>query len=239
MEMAALRGVKGGLVFVSADDPSQHSSGQEQDQRWLAKQNCVPVLEPSDPQDAKDFTVYAFELSERHKQPVMLRTVTRVSHMRSGVKLGELVKLDREAKFDFEQFSYVVAGFDKMFYGREKEANEKIARMKVGVRLLASEQTRDDREGEGRRHSDGQTYNYVMDALVKLGAKDKVAVLKLGTSNPLPEGLIAKLLKSVEKVLVTEEPDPFVELHVKALAKDVNSKVRTLRADKRQATRRG
>jgi indolepyruvate ferredoxin oxidoreductase alpha subunit len=54
MEMAALRGVKGGLVFVSADDPSQHSSGQEQDQRWVAKQNCVPVLEPSDPQDAKD-----------------------------------------------------------------------------------------------------------------------------------------------------------------------------------------
>ncbi len=74
----------------------------------------------------------------------------------------------------------------------------------------------------------GQTYNYVMDALVKLGAKDKIAVLKLGTSNPLPEGLVSKLLKDVDKVLVTEEPDPFVELHVKALAKDVNPKCGTL-----------
>lgn len=225
LEMAALRGVKGGLVFVSADDPSQHSSGQEQDQRWVAKQNCVPVLEPSDPQDAKDFTVQAFELSERHRQPVMLRTVTRVSHMRSGVKLGELKKLDREAKFDFEQFSYVVAGFDKMFYGREKEANEKIARMAAEFdssplnRLVMS-----GKEKVGVIAA-GQTYNYVMDALVKLGAKDKVAVLKLGTSNPLPERLVSKLLKGVEKVLVTEEPDPFVELHVKALAKDANPKV--------------
>ncbi len=225
MEMAALRGVKGGLVFVSADDPSQHSSGQEQDQRWLAKQNCVPVLEPSDPQDAKDFTIYAFELSERHKQPVMLRTVTRVSHMRSNVKLGELKKLDREAKFDFEQFSYVVAGFDKMFYGREKEANEKIVKMKVEFDSSSlNKLTMTGKEKVGVIAT-GQTYNYVMDALVKLGAKDKVAVLKLGTSNPLPEGLVTKLLKGIDKVLVTEEPDPFVELHVKALAKDINPRV--------------
>jgi indolepyruvate ferredoxin oxidoreductase alpha subunit len=72
----------------------------------------------------------------------------------------------------------------------------------------------------------GQTYNYVMDTLIKLGAKEKVAVLKLGTSNPLPEGLISKLLKGVDKVLITEEPDPFVELHVKALAKDANPGVK-------------
>ncbi len=225
VEMAALRGVKGGLVFVSADDPSQHSSGQEQDQRWVAKQNCIPVLEPSDPQDAKDFTVQAFEISERHKQPVMLRTVTRVSHMRSGVKLGELKKLDREAKFDFEQFSYVVAGFDKMFYGREKEANLKIARMVLEFDISPLNRLMMSGKEKVGVIATGQTYNYVMDALVKLGAKDKVAVLKLGTSNPLPEGLVTKLLKGVEKVLVTEEPDPFVELHVKALAKDANSKV--------------
>jgi indolepyruvate ferredoxin oxidoreductase alpha subunit len=225
MEMAALRGVKGGLVFVSADDPSQHSSGQEQDQRWLAKQNCVPALEPSDPQDAKDFTVYAYELSEKYQLPVMLRTVTRVSHMRSNVKLGKLQKLEREAKFDFEQFSYVVAGFDRLFYGREREANEKIAKIKVefdSSPLNKLAMTGKEKVGV---IATGQTYNYVMDALVKLGAKDKVAVLKLGTSNPLPEGLITKLLKGVEKILVTEEPDPFVELHVKALAKDANPRV--------------
>jgi len=225
LEMAALRGVKGGLVFVSADDPSQHSSGQEQDQRWLAKQNCVPSLEPSDPQDAKDFTLYAYELSEKYRLPVMLRTVTRVSHMRSNVVLGKLQRLDREAKFDFEQFSYVVAGFDKLFYGREKEANEKIAKIMVDFDSSPlNKLTMSGKEKVGIIAT-GQTYNYVMDALIKIGAKDKVAVLKLGTSNPLPEGLISKLLKGVNKLLVTEEPDPFVELHVKALAKDVNPKV--------------
>ena len=225
MEMAALRGVKGGLVFVSADDPSQHSSGQEQDQRWLGKQNGVPVLEPSDPQDAKDFTVYAFELSERYRLPVMLRTVTRVSHMRSGVKLGELQKLDREAKFDFDQFSYVKAGFDKLFYGREREVNEKVVKVTeefetAPLNVLAMKG--DERVGV---IAAGQTYNYVMDTIVKLNAKDKVAVLKLGTSHPLPEKMVSKLLRGVEKVLVTEEPDPFVELHVKALAKDANPSV--------------
>jgi len=226
MEMAALRGVKGGLVFVSADDPSQHSSGQEQDQRWLAKQNCVPALEPSDPQDAKDFTVYAYELSEKYKLPVMLRMVTRVSHMRSNVKLGKLQKLNREAKFDFDQFSYVVAGFNKLFYGREKEANEKIAKIKEEFDTSPlNTLTMTGREKVGVIAT-GQTYNYVMDTLIKLGAKEKVAVLKLGTSNPLPEGLISKLLKGVDKVLITEEPDPFVELHVKALAKDANPGVK-------------
>ncbi len=225
MEMAALRGVKGGLVFVSADDPSQHSSGQEQDQRWLAKQNCVPALEPSDPQDAKDFTVYAYELSEKYKLPVMLRTVTRVSHMRSNVKLGKLQKLNRESKFDFDQFSYVTAGFDKLFYGREKEANEKIAEIKEEFNTSPLNKLVISGKEKVGVIATGQTYNYVMDALVKLGAKEKVALLKLGTSNPLPEKLVSKLLRSVEKVLVTEEPDPFVELHVKAIAKDANPSV--------------
>lgn len=225
MEMAALRGVKGGLVFVSADDPSQHSSGQEQDQRWLAKQNCVPALEPSDPQDAKDFTVYAYELSEKYKLPVMLRTVTRVSHMRSNVKLGKLQKLNRESKFDFGQFSYVTAGFDKLFYGREKEANEKIAEIKEEFNTSPLNKLVISGKEKVGVIATGQTYNYVMDALIKLGAKEKVALLKLGTSNPLPEKLVSKLLRSVEKVLVTEEPDPFVELHVKAIAKDANPSV--------------
>jgi indolepyruvate ferredoxin oxidoreductase alpha subunit len=220
MEMAALRGVKGGLVFVSADDPSQHSSGQEQDQRWLAKQNCVPALEPCDPQDAKDFTVYAYELSERHRLPVMIRTVTRVSHMRSGVRLGKLLRLNREAMFDFDQFSYVKAGFDKLFYGGERAANEKIARIREEFESSPlNKLTMAGGEKVGVV-AVGLTYNYVMDALVKLGAREKVAVLKLGTSNPIPERLVSTLLGGIDKVLVTEEPDPFVELHVKAIAKD-------------------
>lgn len=83
----SLRGVKGGLVFVSTDDPSQHSSRTEQDNRWLAKLNCVPVIEPSSPQEAKDYTRYGYDLSERVGLPVMIRTVTRLSHMLSLIHI--------------------------------------------------------------------------------------------------------------------------------------------------------
>ena len=83
------------MVIVSTDDPSQHSSRTEQDNRWIGKLNDVPIIEPSTPQEAKDFTKYSFELSERKKTPVMIRTVTRLSHMRSDVELGEIQKIDR------------------------------------------------------------------------------------------------------------------------------------------------
>ena len=129
MNPVSLRGVKGGLVFVSTDDPSQHSSRTEQDNRWLAKLNCVPVLEPSTPQEAKDMTRYALELSERVRLPVMLRTVTRLSHMRSDVALGPIEKPDRRAEFDWEGFSYRVSGFERLFR-RHRERHEKLDRVR-------------------------------------------------------------------------------------------------------------
>jgi len=137
LNLISLRGVKGGLVVVPADDPSQQSSGQEQDNRWLAKMNCVPVLEPSNPQDAKDCTRYAFELSERYRTVVMVRTVTRLSHMRSNVTLGPITKERREPEFDWEGFSYRVSGFDKLFR-REKELNEKLDRIRSGKKGFSS-----------------------------------------------------------------------------------------------------
>ena len=120
-----LRGVKGGLVLVSTDDPSQHSSRTEQDNRWLGRHNDVPILEPSSPQEAKDLTKYALELSEQVKLPVMVRTVTRLSHMRSDVELGEMERLDRKPAFDWDGFSYRVAGFEKLFR-RHRERHGKI-----------------------------------------------------------------------------------------------------------------
>jgi indolepyruvate ferredoxin oxidoreductase alpha subunit len=86
---ASYTGVKGGLVLVSADDPSQHSSQNEQDNRNYAKFAKVPLLEPADSQEAKDFVGLACELSERFDTPVILRTTTRISHSKSIVELGE------------------------------------------------------------------------------------------------------------------------------------------------------
>ena len=90
-------GVIGGLVLITADDPGMHSSQNEQDNRYMAKFAKVPLLEPTDPQEAKDFMIIAFELSERFEVPVLYRTTTRISHAKGVVKLGERVEVDPPA----------------------------------------------------------------------------------------------------------------------------------------------
>jgi len=186
LNLVSLRGVKGGLVFVSADDPSQHSSGQEQDNRWLAKQNCIPVLEPSTPQDAKDITRYAFELSEKVRLPVMVRTVTRLSHMRSDVALGPINRQHRKAEFDWEGFSYRVAGFAKLFY-REKELNEKLDLVKDELEKLSFNELKLNGDEKFGIMGVGFSFSYAIDAIRKLGMEDKIAYMKLASSHPLPE----------------------------------------------------
>ncbi|MBD3205284.1 indolepyruvate ferredoxin oxidoreductase subunit alpha [Candidatus Bathyarchaeota archaeon] len=222
-----LRGVYGGLVIVSTDDPSQHSSRTEQDNRWLGKHNDVPIIEPSSPQEAKEFTKYALDLSERVKLPVIIRTVTRLSHMRSDVELGSITKLNRDAEFDWEGFSYRVAGFEKLFR-RHKERHGKIDSVQYefdNLEFNVMEKKGNEKIGV---IGVGFASTYVKDAVDLLGLDGDIALLKLVTSNPIPEGLISKFLESLETVLIAEEVDPFVEIHVKALAKDVNPGVKIL-----------
>lgn len=216
-----LRGVKGGLVVVSTDDPSQHSSRTEQDNRWLGPHNDVPIIEPSSPQEALELTKFGLELSEEVKLPVLLRTVTRLSHMRSDVVLGEIQKLDRKPEFDWDGFSYRVAGFEKLFR-RHKERHGKID----AVQEIFETSKFNDLKLNGDEKLGiigvGFAHTYVKDALEGLGIEDDIAYLKLITIHPMPVKLVAKLIKSVDTVLIAEEVDPFIELMVTALAKDVN-----------------
>jgi len=227
VNLMSLRGVNAGLVFVSSDDPSQHSSGQEQDNRWLAKENNLPVLEPSSPEEAKELVKYAYGLSERVKLPVMLRTVTRLSHMRSDVVLGPISKDDRPVGFDWEGFSYRVAGFNNLFY-RERELNEKEDKTREEFEALTFNELKISGREKLGVIGVGFSFTYVMDALEALGAKDKVAWLKLASPQPLPNKMVSRLLKAVGTVVVAEEVDPFVELHVRALAKDANPRVKVV-----------
>lgn len=222
-----LRGVKGGLVFVSTDDPSQHSSRTEQDNRWLGLHNDIPIIEPSSPQEAKDLTKYALELSEKVKLPIMIRTVTRLSHMRSDVVLGEIQRLNRKPEFDWEGFSFRVAGFDKLFR-RHKERHEKIDAVAKEFEKLEYNKLKLNGDEKIGVIGAGFAITYVMDALETLGIEDQVAWLKIATPHPMPENLVSKLLKSVDKVLIAEEVDPFIELLVNALAKNVNPDVEIL-----------
>ena len=221
-----LRGVKGGLVVVSTDDPSQHSSRTEQDNRWMGKLNDVPIIEPSSPQEAKDLTKYALGLSEHVKLPVLIRTVTRLSHMRADVELGEIEDLGRKPEFDWEGFSYRVAGFEKLFR-RHKERHGKIDAVEAEFEKVPFNIVKNNGEKNGIIGV-GFSFTYVKDALEALGVEDKVAWMKLLTPHPLPQKKVGEFIKGLDTLLVAEEVDPYVELHIKALAKDINPDLKIL-----------
>jgi indolepyruvate ferredoxin oxidoreductase alpha subunit len=221
-----LRGVKGGFVVVSTDDPSQHSSRTEQDNRWMGKLNDVPIIEPSSPQEAKDLTKYALELSEKVKLPIIIRTVTRLSHMRSDVELGEIKRLDRKPEFDWEGFSYRVAGFEKLFR-RHKERHGKIDEVEAEFEKVSFNTIKNFGEKTGIIGV-GFAFTYVKDSLEALGVEDQIAWMKLLTPHPLPQKKVSDFIKGLDALLIAEEVDPYVELHIKALAKDVNPNLRLL-----------
>jgi indolepyruvate ferredoxin oxidoreductase alpha subunit len=217
-------GAKGGLVLLSADDPWAWSSQNEQDNRYIALQAYMPVLEPSSVQEAKDMMADAFKLSEQFRQLFMLRSVTRIGHARSDIVLGEISREKRKGQF--------VKNRDWLVYTpREARLNKPLmlARfdaIKKATNTLPYNQLKLARGAKLGIIGCGLSYSYSLEALQWLGIEDKVSLLKIGTPHPLPEELVIELLKSVKEVLVTEEVDPFVELQVKAIAGEHNIAVR-------------
>ena len=208
-------GVNAGMIVVSADDPSCWSSQNEQDNRYYALLSGVPMLEPSDPQEAKDMVLYGLKVSEELKLPVLLRTSTRVSHMRGDVKLGFMLKPTIKGKFEKNPRRYVpvpaharelhLVLLEKM--EKAKEISEKCEYNKLieygnKFGIITS----------------GAAYNCVMDALHMLNME--IDVLKIGMTNPIPEDVIVDFLKSHEKVLIVEELEPYLEMQIKALANE-------------------
>lgn len=217
-------GAKGGLVLLSADDPWCWSSQNEQDNRYIALQAYMPVLEPSSVQEAKDMMADAFKLSERFKQLFMVRSVTRVAHARSDLVLGEVTKDKRQGKF--------VKNRDWLDYTpREARLNkplmlERFDAIKKAANTLPYNHLKLVSGAKLGIIGCGLAYSYSLEALQWMGLEDKVSILKIGTPHPLPEELVIELLKSVKEVLVTEEVDPFVEFKVKALAGEHNIPVK-------------
>lgn len=221
---ASYIGAKGGFLVVSADDPWAWSSQNEQDNRWIAKQAYVPVLEPSDVQEAKDMTASAFDLSEKYSHPFMLRTVTRIGHARGDVVLGPLSKERRRGAFkkDPSWLTYVPATARKnrpLMIQRFNQIKRDVDKWPYNKLEVA----------DGSRLgiiASGLSYSYTLEALDWLGLRDKVSLLKVGTTNPIPEGLVKELISTVDEVLVIEELEPFVELHVKAVAGEEGIRVK-------------
>jgi indolepyruvate ferredoxin oxidoreductase alpha subunit len=207
-------GVKGGLVIVVADDPGQHSSQNEQDSRNWTRFGKVPMLEPADSEECKEFTKTAFEISERFDTPVLLRTETRVSHCDSPVELGErkesTVQKGLEQK---ETPKYVMVPM----YARVKRVaiEERTAKLAAYADSEFPYNAMEINDPSIGFITSGVTYLYTKEVF------PQYSFLKLGMVWPLPEKIIAAFFKKVKKVIVVEELDPFLETEIKAMGHKV------------------
>lgn len=217
-------GANGGFVLVVADDPWAWSSQNEQDNRYIAEQAYLPVLDPSSIAEAKDMMVDAFKLSEEFKHPFIVRPVTRISHGRGDVVLGEISKERRKGSFTKERtrFIYVPAQARR----NRPLMLERFRRIKEAVNSLPYNQLSLVPGAKLGIIASGLSYSYALEAIKWLGLDSAVSVLKIGTPHPLPETLVKQLLISVPEVLVVEELEPFVELHIKAIAQEANIPVK-------------
>jgi len=200
-------GVNGGLVLVTADDPEMHSSQNEQDNRNYAKFIKVPMLEPSDSRECKEFTILAFEISEKFDTPVMLRTTTRISHSKSIVELGEPVQGLPEPKLVRNAAKLVMLpGNARVRHPLVEERVKKLGEFGATLDINRMEM----RGKEIGIITSGVPYQYVREIL------PKASTLKLGMIYPLPMELIRKFASKVKKLFVVEELDPFIEEQIKA-----------------------
>src|SRR6266568_5113802 len=204
----AYTGVRGGLVLVAADDPEMHSSQNEQDSRNYARFAKVPMLEPSDSRECKEFTRLAFELSEQYDAPVMLRSSTRISHGKSIVELGERVTGLPLPKLEKNPSKLV------MLPGNARVRHPLVEQKLVNLSKAAATMPLNRMEIRDTKIgiiTAGICYQYVREVL------PHVSTLKLGMVHPLPHDLIREFAATVEKLYVIEELDPFIEDQVKAM----------------------
>jgi len=210
---AAYTGVRGGMIVLSADDPSMHSSQNEQDNRIMARLAGVPLLEPSNPQEVKDLMKYGFELSEQFKIPVLMRTTTRISHMRGVVNLGPIVSGKEKGFFEKDPTQFVVMPNNMVV--RRKDLIEKLTQIKETTNNSPLNKII-DKGGDGLGIvTSGSAYNYVMDVVSENNIK--VKILKLTLSYPFPEKLVFDFINSVDNILVAEEVEPVIEKEILAI----------------------
>ncbi|HAL01754.1 MAG TPA: indolepyruvate ferredoxin oxidoreductase subunit alpha [Lachnospiraceae bacterium] len=199
-------GVNGGLVLVAADDPGLYSSQNEQDSRCVARVAQVPVLEPSDSQEAKDFTKLAFELSEKYDCPVMVRTTTRLAHSQGVVELCDREEVD-----------------DKP-YVRDIKKNVMMPAMAKGRHLIVEQRLKDMAEDACTMSCNKVEYNSTKVGVITEGipyqyvkeAMPDASVLKLGLVHPLPRKLIEEFASKVDELYIVEELEPLVEEQVRS-----------------------
>jgi indolepyruvate ferredoxin oxidoreductase alpha subunit len=210
----------GGLVLISADDPGQWSSQNEQDNRYIARQAYIPVLEPCSAQEAKDMMADAFRLSEDYSQMFMLRSVTRIGHARSDVVLGGIYAKRKQGKFVKNPQKLVCLPAN--FRVNRRLLIQRMSKIKAIVDNLPYNQLTLKKDAKLGVIASGISYGYALEAIKWMRLEDRVSVLKVGTPYPIPEKLTRRILESVREVLVVEELEPFVEDAVRIVAQENN-----------------
>jgi indolepyruvate ferredoxin oxidoreductase, alpha subunit len=205
-------GVRAGMVILTADDPSMFSSQNEQDNRHYARLANLPMLEPSNPQEVKDFIIEAFHISEAFQIPVLVRTTTRVSHMRGIVKLGPIDQRPKEGFFQKDPERFVPVPATARIMHRNLVQKMEDINLTMDDSALNQEYTQNGKLGI---ITGGSAYNYCRDVVEE--DQLPVDILKIGFSYPFPEKKVLKFLKSIDRVLVAEEVDPIMEMEVLAV----------------------
>jgi indolepyruvate ferredoxin oxidoreductase alpha subunit len=208
MFVMAYQGVTGGSVIVVADDPSCHSSQNEQDDRWYAPHAKLVMLEPSDSQESKDFIKAAYELSEKYDVPVLLRVCTRISHAKGLVELDPRITHVVKYKSLPDKYSTMTVNVRRMHKARE-EILKKVA--EYGNNCPFNKVEKNPGTSIGIITS-GVSYQYAKEVF-----GDTASYLKLGLTYPFSSKLINDFAKDYKTIYVIEENDPYLELHVKAL----------------------
>ena len=207
-------GVNGGLVLAVCDDPGIHSSQNEQDTRIYGMLASVPVLEPSDAQEALDFTRLAFELSETFDTPVIVRSTTRLSHTRSPVAIGDRKEPPPRGFIEKPSKNVMIPAYARPRHGAviEREARLKAYFAEAPINRWEAGDT------SFGVITAGTCYPYVREVLPDAN------VLKLGASWPLPDALLRRYCESVDRIFVVEELEPVIEKEVRALGFQIEGK---------------
>ena len=201
MMTLAYAGIKGGMLIMSADDPSTHSSQNEQDNRYYSTLALLPMIEPSTPEEAKDMIKGAYEISEKLTLPLIYRTTTRVNHARSIVKFGNIIDTPASGHFvkDDKRFVNIPA------YARGNRV--RLLELYAKAQELSEVSPYNFIEGSGEIGiiTSGVSYTYVKEFI------SDISILKLGFTNPLPENKIKDFIKGKKAIIIVEELEPFLE----------------------------
>ncbi|MHC1631086.1 MAG: indolepyruvate ferredoxin oxidoreductase subunit alpha [Methanotrichaceae archaeon] len=211
-------GIEGGLVVISADDPYCHSSQNEQDSRRYAQFARIPCFDPADPQEARDMTLRAFELSEEFEVPVMLRPTTRVSHAWSDVKIGKPRPRFQNPHFEKDPARRV----SLPVHVRPLHAELLAKQDDIEAALAKKPWNKMKLKGDVGIIASGISGLYAQEAIAEMEAD--LSLLRIGTCPP-PRKMIGRFLEQVRQVMVIEEMDPVIEEVVKMVAKEYNPKV--------------